>query len=56
MWLDYIYFFSGLIMCEVLRKRGYNGKFRVFMAAIAFYMGPIILLCLIFMRGKHEKS
>lgn len=56
MWLDYIHFFSGLIMCEVLRKRGYGAKFRVLMAAITFYIGPIILICLIYLRGNYEKS
>lgn len=54
--LGWSYFLSGILMREVLSRKGYNSVVRVLGTAIAFYVGPIAFLCLICMGGKNEKS
>lgn len=49
-------FISGIIMREVLSRKGYGSMVRVLGTALTFYVGPLMFLCLIFMWGKYEKS
>lgn len=53
-----IYLCSGIITYSILLRRRYNSNIRVFLTALTIWLGPMVLLSLIFMKGRkvNERS
>lgn len=59
MLIDYlftvIFLSSGAMIYYKLNKWGYGSNIRVLGTALGFYLGPIALLGLFFMKGKKDE-